>query len=155
MCVRLCQCVCMHAFASVCVCVCVHAHARVCLCVSVCVCVCVSVCLCVCACVHVCVCLLTDGVAALDGVGGVVQRGEAGVGPAALELDKQGLLRWAGEVARSLEGAVRAAHTLLLLGRDDHDHAHAHAHTHTRHAMIIRSYYVWQEPYRVGEGTGY
>ena len=59
---------------------------------------------------------LTDGVAALDGVGGVVQRGEAGVWPAALELDEQCLLGGAGEVSRALEGPVGTAHTLLLLG---------------------------------------
>ena len=59
---------------------------------------------------------LTDRVAALDGVGGVVQRGEPGVWPAALELDEQGLLGGAGEVARALEGPVGTAHTLLLLG---------------------------------------
>lgn len=58
---------------------------------------------------------LTNGVAALDGVGRVMQRREAGVGPAALELYKQSFLGRAGEVARALEGAVGAAGTLFLL----------------------------------------
>lgn len=58
---------------------------------------------------------LTDGVAALDGVGGVMQRREAGVGPAALELDKQSFLGRAGEVARAFERAVGATGTLFLL----------------------------------------
>lgn len=58
---------------------------------------------------------LTDGVAALNGVGGVMQRWEAGVGPAALELHKQGFLGRAGEVARPFEGAVGATGALFLL----------------------------------------
>lgn len=58
---------------------------------------------------------LTDGVAALDGVGGVMQGREAGVGPAALELNKQSFLGGTGEVARAFEGAVGATGTLFLL----------------------------------------
>jgi len=104
--------------------------------------VCASVCLCLSGSLSVClcVCLLTDGVASLDGVGGVVQRGEAGVGPATLELDEQGLLGRAGEVASPLEGAVRAAHTLLFLGwgwDDTHTHI-TRTHTHQSCAGIIR-----------------
>ena len=45
-----------------------------------------------------------------------MQRGEAGVGPAALELDEQGLLGGAGEVSRALEGPVGTPHALFLLG---------------------------------------
>ena len=58
---------------------------------------------------------LTDGVAPLYGVGGVVQGREAGVGPAALELHKQGFFGWAGEVPRAFEGAVSATRTLFFL----------------------------------------
>lgn len=44
-----------------------------------------------------------------------MQRREAGVGPAALELHEQGFFGRAGEVARTFEGAVGAARTLFLL----------------------------------------
>lgn len=44
-----------------------------------------------------------------------MQGWEAGVGPAALELHKQGFFGWAGEVPRTFEGAVSATRTLFLL----------------------------------------
>lgn len=44
-----------------------------------------------------------------------MQGREAGVGPAALELNKQSFLGGAGEVARAFEGAVGATGTLFLL----------------------------------------
>lgn len=44
-----------------------------------------------------------------------MQRREAGVGPAALELHKQCFLGRAGEVARAFERAVGATGTLFLL----------------------------------------
>lgn len=44
-----------------------------------------------------------------------MQRREAGVGPAALELHEQGFFGWAGEVTRTLEGAVSATRALFLL----------------------------------------
>ena len=86
---------------------------------------------------------LTDGVAALDGVGGVMQRGEARVGPAALELDEQGLLGRAGEVARALERAICAAHTFLLLwGQNKYQHAAlvGHATSHSRGAHFANTH---------------
>ncbi len=44
-----------------------------------------------------------------------MQGWEAGVGPAALELHKQGFFGRAGEVPRAFEGAVSATRTLFLL----------------------------------------
>lgn len=44
-----------------------------------------------------------------------MKRREAGVRPAALELHKQGLFGWAGEVASAFECAVSATGTLLFL----------------------------------------
>lgn len=44
-----------------------------------------------------------------------MQGRETGVGPAALELHKQGFFGRAGEVPRTFEGAVSAARTLFLL----------------------------------------
>lgn len=44
-----------------------------------------------------------------------MQGREAGVRPAALELHKQGFLRWAGEVPCAFEGAISATRTLFFL----------------------------------------
>lgn len=44
-----------------------------------------------------------------------MQGREAGVGPAALELHKQGFFGWAGEVPHTFEGAVSATRALFLL----------------------------------------
>lgn len=44
-----------------------------------------------------------------------MQRREAGVRPAALELHEQGFFGRAGEVARTFEGAIGATRTLFLL----------------------------------------
>lgn len=44
-----------------------------------------------------------------------MQGGEAGVGPAALELHEQGFFGWTGEVPRTFEGAISATRALLFL----------------------------------------
>ena len=44
-----------------------------------------------------------------------MQGRESGVGPAALELDKQSFFGWAGEVPRTFEGTISATSALILL----------------------------------------
>lgn len=44
-----------------------------------------------------------------------MQGWEAGVGPAALELHKQGFFRWAGEIPCAFEGTISATRTLFFL----------------------------------------
>lgn len=58
---------------------------------------------------------LTDRVAPLYGVGGMVQGWEAGVRPATFQFHKQSFFGWAGEVASPLEGAIGATRTLFFL----------------------------------------
>lgn len=64
-----------------------------------------------------------------------MQRREAGVGPAALELHEQGFFGRAGEVPRTFEGAVSATRTLFLL---EEKKSRSHLPVNVRYRMCVQ-----------------